>query len=66
MAAVLYYTKTAKICTLIVTPTGQSSRFTYFRPHRVNKTTSSSGMYTGLQTLADTDGEKLWKKLYNR
>ena len=28
--------------------------------------TSSSGMYKGLQTLADPDGEKLWKKLYYR
>ena len=33
---------------------------------RVQKTTSSSGLYVGLQTLADTDGEKLWKKLYFR
>ena len=33
---------------------------------RVQKTTSSSGLYIGLQTLADADGEKLWKRLYFR
>lgn len=27
---------------------------------------TSSGVFVGLQTLADTDGEKLWKKLYFR
>ena len=33
---------------------------------RVRQCTSSSGHYCGLQTLADPDGEKLWKKLYFR
>jgi hypothetical protein len=33
---------------------------------RIKQITSSSGMFCGLQTLADPDGEKLWKKLYFR
>lgn len=33
---------------------------------RVKNVTSSSGVYVGLQTLADIDGERLWKKLYFR
>lgn len=40
--------------------------FFFLRLYRVKHVTSSSGMFCGLQTLADPDGEKLWKKLYFR
>ena len=42
------------------------SSLSYICAGRVKQWTSSSGQFYGLQTLADPDGEKLWKKLYYR